>query len=120
LIRDDTKDKLFFIFACSFSTCSGNGASFFHGCFAWGPTLGSRSVPSSSCLLFTVLLVLANPHNLHGLSASVLKEKLSWDVFVGVLSTKVNIPGEIRFWLVFNSLFAIKSSSNTFGFELNL
>ena len=41
-------------------------------------------------------------------------------MFVGVLSSEVNIPGEIGLWLVINSLLAVESSSNTFGLELNL
>ena len=117
LIRDDTEDELFFIFACSFSTCTWDGSSFFHSCFACGPRLWNSIY---SCLLLTILLVLASPHYFHGLSATVLKEELSGNMFVGVLSSEVNIPGEIGLWLVINSLLAVESSSNTFGLELNL
>ena len=61
----------------------------------------------------------SNQNNFHGLLATILKKELSGNMFVGVLSSKVNIQGETSLWLVINSLLAVVSSSNAFNLKLN-
>ena len=94
------EDELFFLFGF-FLAWQGN---------TWLPSvLGIlRFFYFFSCLRLLLQLLLSSPDDLHWLSASIFEEELSWDIFVGVFCTKVD---------VFEIFLAPEGRSGTFSSE---